>query len=85
MLAELELHLVELGFERLFGIGLWAKDVNGTVVDTNSGSAKVIPHIDASFDNFVGFADTIQELDAVIDRSEVTPFFIECRAELSRP
>ncbi len=59
----LEAYLKELGFTEMFGIGLWAKDEDGIVVDYNADTAKVIPYIDASFDNFVGFAKTKEELD----------------------
>lgn len=79
----LELHLEQNGFRELFGIALWGKDVNGTAVDTNSGVAKVFPHINAAYDNYVGYAETVEELDALIEKSETTGFFVGERKRLS--
>lgn len=62
----LEMHLIKLGFSEIYGIGLWAKESNGTVVDTNSGCGKVMPHINASYDNFVGLVSTPSEVDLAI-------------------
>ncbi|EOY7320962.1 hypothetical protein ACQD7H_003172 [Vibrio parahaemolyticus] len=78
--TDLEKHLLKLGFTELFGVGLWAKEKFGTVVDTNSGTAQVIPHIEASFDNYVGFAETVVDLNAAIEKSENSEFFINERA-----
>ncbi len=79
----LKQHLVQCGYKEMFGIGLWAKDEHGTVVDLNTGNAKVTPHIDAAADNYVGWAETVEELETLIETSNTSAFFVNERKELS--
>ncbi|BBM67815.1 MULTISPECIES: hypothetical protein [Vibrio] len=80
--TQLENKLMELGFKEIFGLGLWGIDVDGTMVDTNTGTyAKVSPHRNADAYDFVGYAEKPDEILPLIQRSETETYFIESRAE----
>ena len=66
--SKLYKQLKAAGWEEKYGIGLFAHPDYGTiVVDCNAaGPAKIIPSIDASYDDFIGFIKDISELDKEI-------------------
>jgi len=73
-LTALEKVLEKHGFTEMFGLGLYAKTPEGVAVDTNSGMAKVIPNIDASFDDFIDIydEDQVDKLEAKLKELGLT-------------
>ncbi len=55
------------GYSEMFGIALWAKEENGIAVDTNTGSAMVLPHINASPEQYIAFVDSVKLLRSALE------------------
>jgi hypothetical protein len=74
--TELEKLLIQFGFTEMFGIGLFAVSEKSVVADTNSGMVKLIPHLDASADDFFGFYDEseIEQLELKLEALKATGF-----------